>query len=91
MKIAFLISAGRFPSGILQELRAQLPQHQPATPNRHEFVVQKSTNQLHSGAAVASMIDSHASPLALSILIDEALHQPLPSRTGRGLVNVDDL
>ena len=28
MKIAFLISAGRFPSGILQELRAQLPQHQ---------------------------------------------------------------
>jgi len=28
MKIAFLISAGRFPSGILQELSAQLPQHQ---------------------------------------------------------------
>ena len=28
MKIAFLISAGRFPAGILQELRAQLPQHQ---------------------------------------------------------------
>ena len=28
MKIAFLISAGRFPSEILQELRAQLPQHQ---------------------------------------------------------------
>ena len=28
MKIAFLISAGRFPSGILQELRAQLPRHQ---------------------------------------------------------------
>ena len=28
MKIAFLISAGRFPSGILQELRAQLPLHQ---------------------------------------------------------------
>ena len=28
MKIAFLISAGRFPSGILQALRAQLPQHQ---------------------------------------------------------------
>jgi hypothetical protein len=26
MKIAFLISAGRFPSGILQELRAQRPQ-----------------------------------------------------------------
>jgi hypothetical protein len=28
MKIAFLISAGRFPSEILQELRAQLPQDQ---------------------------------------------------------------
>jgi phosphoglycerate dehydrogenase-like enzyme len=28
MKIAFLISGGRFPFGILQELRAQLPQHQ---------------------------------------------------------------
>ena len=28
MKIAFLISAGRFPSGLLQELSAQLPQHQ---------------------------------------------------------------
>src|ERR1700719_1395018 len=28
MKIAFLISAGRFPSGILQELSAQLQQHQ---------------------------------------------------------------
>src|ERR1700674_2762334 len=28
MKIAFLMRAGRFPSGILQELRAQLPQHQ---------------------------------------------------------------
>ena len=28
MKIAFLISAGRFPSGILQELRAKFPQHQ---------------------------------------------------------------
>jgi phosphoglycerate dehydrogenase-like enzyme len=28
MKIAFLTSAGRFPFGILQELRAQLPQHQ---------------------------------------------------------------
>ena len=28
MKIAFLIGAGRFPSGILQELRAQRPQDQ---------------------------------------------------------------
>ena len=28
MKIAVLISAGRFPSGILQELKAHLPQHQ---------------------------------------------------------------
>jgi hypothetical protein len=28
MKIAFLINAGRLPSKILQELRAQLPQDQ---------------------------------------------------------------
>ena len=46
MKIAFLISAGRFPCGILQELRAQLPQQStdPLDERRKQSLAKLSLN-----------------------------------------------